>query len=328
MPSAITSPFAILLEAVSDESASLDRLVRAAEVLAREANDVLMVSWCERELNGYPPDDVPDYRKAAAMLQATDNYGRTSPVTSKDTSLLEAMAECPIVQPLSAMKELIAGPQNAEFKVYFHPDTEVRLLKAIPAATEVFRIVQANSYRTAIAGARQFLFKWAMHNINSSVTLPTGLSMPALVGVASGATRRETTPALEAPFGFNVSGPITGGVTVQWNSPGATSTTNTTVSTQSLDPAALRALADAFSEVADKARTAGASAGECAALDEAILELRDLSKMAAPHAGWLRSSLLSAKAILENASGGILAELAKPHAIPLLAQALRSFGLP
>lgn len=322
-----TSPFATLLAAASDESTYLDRLVRAAEVLARAAKDTEMVSWCDKELNGYPPGDVPEYRKAAAILKATDNYGRTTPVYSRDTKFLEIMAECPIFQPLSAIKEVTAGSANAEFKVLFHPDMAARILKAIPGATEVFRIIQANAYRTAQAGARQFLFKWAMHNINNSVALPGGLSMHALLGTTCAATKVEATPSLEAPIGFSVSGPVTGGITLQLNSPGATSTTTTTVTTQTIEPEALSALAEAFGEIVSKALTAGAPASECAALDQAILELRELSRMQKPNSNWIRSSLLSVKAILENTTGGILVELAKPHALPLLEQALRSIGL-
>ena len=323
----ITSPFATLLAAVSDDCAPLDRLVRAAEILARAANDIEMVSWCEKELNGYPQGDVPDYRKAAAMLHATDSYGRTLPVYSEDTNFLEALAECPIFQSLSAMKELIAESSAGEFKVLFHPELSVRLRKAIPGATEVFRVIQANAYRSALAGARQYLFKWALRNINTSVSLPGGLSMAALVGASGTASAGKSLPMLEAPIGLNVSGQVTGGINVQLNSPGAASTNTTTVSAQPLDPAVLKALADAFTEVVEKARVAGAAASECAALDAAVVELKDLASMQKPPSSWLQSSLLTAKSIVENAAGGILTELAKPHAVPLLAQALRSIGV-
>lgn len=323
----LASPFATLLEAVSDDCAPLDRLVRAAEILSRAANDVEMVAWCEKELNGYPSGDVPDYRKAAAMLQATDSYGRTLPVYTKDANFLEAMAECRIFQSLSAMKELCATSSSTEFKVLFPPDTSVRLLQSVPGATEVFRVIQANAFRSALAGARQFLFNWALRNINSSVSLPGGLSMTALVGVPSTTSAGEPARMLDGPIGLNVSGQVTGGITVQLNSPGAASTTNTSTSSPPLDSAALKALADAFGVVLEKARTTGAATGECADLEATVKELNDLAEMEKPHASWLRSSLLSAKAILENTAGGVLAELAKPYAVPLLAHALRSVGV-
>lgn len=327
MPIQITSPFATLLEAVSDESVPLDRLIRAAEVLARASNDTEMVTWCGNELNGYPLGEVPDYRKAAAQCQAVDDYGRTLPVYSEDTGLLMALSECPIIQSVSAMKEMITGSLGAEFKVLFHPDMSVRFLKSIPGATEVFRVIQANAYRTALAGARQNLFKWAMHNINNSVILPGGVSMSALVGRSSATPRAEAIPAFEGSYGLNVSGQVTGGITVQMNSPGAAATTNTAVTTQPLDSAALKALADTFGDVLERARTTGAATAEFAALEATVLELKELAGMQKPHSSWLKSSLLSAKAIFENTAGGILTELAKPHAIPLLAQALRNFGL-
>lgn len=253
------------------------------------------------------------------MLMATDRYARDVPVNTREAPQLRALSTCPILQPLAEVGEFAAG-QSASFKVLFEPETEGRLLEAMPSAVHVFRVIQKIAYASLLSCVQQKVFQWALDNSSKSVMLPAGLTTASLLGLDS---TSDAIPPIQPTGGMNFTGANLAGAAVIVNSPNAVTTATTTTG---IDTALLQQLVSVLTTELELLRAAGHPKEALVSIERPLSELRDLSQMQNPKTSWLKESLASLRNVLEQGAGNVLGELTKPHVQAILALLSKQLG--
>lgn len=152
-----------LHEAALNEDVSASKLVRLALVLATKLKDAEIVSWCQKELNGYKNGDkVPEYRVLHGELYGSDEWGRKLPCTIVDNpKQQEQLMRCPFSYPVAEIEHMVQGGTKA-LEVSFHPRDEQHLREIFKGTTKVFRIVQIGGCRKILDAIRQHIFEWTI----------------------------------------------------------------------------------------------------------------------------------------------------------------------
>lgn len=317
----------VLIAASSEPQVSAERLTRAAFLAAQVLGDHEMESWCQSELQGYATSNVPDYRLAAAMAQATDHYGRHLPLVVEDNpALAKLLQSCPLNQRLGEVERFAAAAQGAEFKVAFQPTAAHKLINASPGAAEVYRVIQRTAFENVLVGVRQRIFDWSVNHAHESVSLPGGITFESLLGLRVDASRPTAAQPIETRGNIDLSNAqMTGTVQIVVNSPGSPPTMT---QAGGVDVEALRALVREVGDVVARHRGAGLPDTELQAVESSLQELGALATVRSPRQSWVKEAVQSLRAAVEGAAGSLLAELTKPHVQALLAQVYRSVGLP
>lgn len=312
------SPFSYLVTAASDAQFPAERLVRAALLVARASDSADMAKWCSDELGGYEVAEVPEYRVAAAVLMATDAYGRDTPVRYAQASTTRKHAErCPLLMGLAQVAEYSSASAGAEFQVRYTADVEAKLLKGMRGAHSVFRLVQRSAFAEVLSAVRHHVFSWAVDRMGDPAPQQVGIDIRAVLGLRHEAVAAEPIP-LDTKNGIDFSNAqLTGPVQIVVHSPGASAS----LVQQHVDTALLEKLVCALAGAVDAAKASGHQGS--IPLEANIQELRALGSLTEPRPGWIKESLKTLRTVAEGASGSLLAELSKPEVQGLLSHVFR-----
>lgn len=110
-------------EIYSDKPLSI--IIRKAHVIARKLALLEFDEWLDKELNGYPTIDVPDYRKIKGELKGWNPYNGWIPLLFENNELEKTVCDREIVNSIINLEEMLAesgslsmamsGEQNAFF---------------------------------------------------------------------------------------------------------------------------------------------------------------------------------------------------------------------
>lgn len=325
---ASTTPIAVLAAASCDQSVPVERLVRAAKLLAKAREDHDMTAWCDLELGGYRDtdiDELPTYRSLPVTLMAKDNWGRTVPALWGNTPAPANVLDCALHQPVGEVEQMVAGGATGSFEAHFPPEATALILTAFPGARDIYQVVQRGAVSAALVVIRQRVFDWASASLDAVVNLPGGLKVEDVLGMRFEQTAAVKAPPLTAEPGANITLHMHGvnDSSVIVNSAGATASVHKATSDAS---ETLKALLAALASELASARDRGRSPEEVAPVQQALDELHGLSQMPTHRPSWIRESLASLQRTLEGAAGALLSEAAKPHVLPLLEHAIKAFS--
>lgn len=303
------SPLTKLQSVCFHPDVTASQVVRAAIVLASALQDQQALSKFRKELAGYEPSvgetHPPSHRLVHCRLMANDKYGRRVPVFFPSAKSQDHYGTVPVIQGLGGLEVLLKGANpGGEFEVEFNPEAHESLLQAMPDAVRVFRAVQTAQFSIVLEVARQAVFDWCTDKLGQGVECPAGLSIDAMLPTPPIAAAEERiTPALLAPAGLSINA-SNSSVIVQSPSASSTVTQRTEV-----DSAAVKALTDLLeAEVASHAHLS--SDPKLSELRQQLLELKALMSIEKPRTAWVLESVKSARAVLENAAGSVLATVA------------------
>lgn len=103
-------------DALNASVSTLD-ILRKALVVARKLSLKDFEQWIKLELDGYPSEDVPDYRRTQGQLSAWNLYHGWQPVVAHDESSLEVVKKFSNVINSQPIGELITLGENPESKL-------------------------------------------------------------------------------------------------------------------------------------------------------------------------------------------------------------------
>lgn len=303
-----------LQEAALNEEVSVSRLVRYALVLATRLKEEVIVSWCQKELNGYKGgEEVPEYRVLHGELYGSDDWGRKLPCTITDNpKQQERLMTCPFSYAISEIEDMVKGGTKA-LEVSFHPDHEQQLRKVFKGANKVFRVVRIGGCRKILDAVRQYVFEWtiALQERNLDVEGSFGGKKSASASL-EGIEGKDKTIAANNYFeiGEISSSPFQ----VQ---PLASPQT---VNYDKLDIAAVSTLIGDLSNTLSVAKNP-----ELEELKSEVETVRQLLAAPKKKTSWVAESLGSIRRILEEAAGHLAAEGIK--ATPYVDQIAKLLGL-
>jgi hypothetical protein len=294
-----------LVHMASDPAVSVSDLVRKALVAARRLDLADVAAWLSSELNGYT-GDVPDYREIRGHLQVMNPFHgpqplRIGPGFDDRLSLLKEPSSIPELEQLAR--------SNGALHHHFPSKVEAALMAAMTPPMRPHLCFTPVQFLGIVERVRSRVLEWAL-DLESRGVLGEGMTF----------TPQEKHAVQEIHNHNHTHFGDVSGSQIQVGSPGSSQSQTHPPST---DPAATKALADALAHLLDQGKVQGAIA------DELRAEIATLSAQAAsprPKGSVIRATAQSIKTILEEASGNVLGELAKPHAVTLLALAGSALG--
>ena len=287
-----------LVDMASTPAVSTADLLRRALVVARRLAVPEFMNWINSELNGYGAVEVPDYRRVKGDLVAENPiHGPVPFLAPQFEPWLTDFSNRQSIPELIHLRNS-SGPIGS----HFPSDVEKMLMDMMRESMGVamrpalrFSTVQIEGI---IETVRSRILDWALD-----------LEGRGIIGEGMSFTQQEKQAVQQQHYHFgNVSGSQ-----IQISSSGSTQTQANTTGT---DLGALKELIEGLGAALERLQ------GDAA--DELRAELATLKAQAeSPKPKWeiIKATARSIKAVAEDAGGGLLGELAKPHVLTLLALA-------
>ncbi|MFJ8460883.1 hypothetical protein ACIQ57_17325 [Lysinibacillus xylanilyticus] len=146
---------------------SVTDLIRKAFVLARKLDVKELISWVNREMEGYKEinqEEVPTYRLVHGHIKAWNPYqgcfipaifgGETDETLSKQVILL----------PIAEIEKQIenANARNGNLKLIFPPALQIELMKATGYDFEVSLHVPVSQFENILNRVRDIILEWTL----------------------------------------------------------------------------------------------------------------------------------------------------------------------
>ncbi|MBS4635915.1 AbiTii domain-containing protein [Aeromonas caviae] len=278
-----------LIVMASDPTVKTPDLLRRALVAARRLKLHEWVKWIGYELRGYPNEqELPPYREVSVPLMGQDNLGQLWPITNPALWNLGKYQSVAIKQPIGEIEAWAIG--GMDIKLRFPDRVEQQLLDCIGHAALPVRVLTIGSISSILDMVRNEVLEWSL-----------ALEAEGILGEEMSFTTQEQDQAKQlAPVTIHIEGGIHGGQ-LMVSSPGSQQQ-QTVTSEQKVE--ALEALLPWLQQVIEQGQLQKDACGELQA------ELATLQAQAAsPKPKWpvIGAVAGSVRAILEGASGGVLA---------------------
>ena len=287
-----------LVNMASDPTISTTDLLRRALVVARRLGVPELVDWISSEMNGYKHGTpLPDYRIVYGSLMAyNDVRGHDIPCSIENHKTSELLRRHSEHQSIPVLEELVAS--GVQLVRHFPRSIERQLEQSMMIPMRPKLVFSKPQVQGIVEMVRNRILDWALN-----------LEERGIIGDGMSFTPQEKQAVQQQHYHIsNVSGSQ-----IQIGSSGSTQTQANTTDT---DIDALKGLIKALGAVLEPAQ------GEVA--DELRAELAALKAMAeSPKPKWeiIKATARSIKAVAEGAAGNILAGLAQPHMLTLMALA-------
>ncbi len=278
-----------LIAMASDPSVKAPDLLRRALVAARLLKLPEWATWISHELQGYPDgSEVPPYRLLRGELKVMNPVRGLIPLHIDDAELTEMLSESRFCQPISALEEL-AVPGNV-VRYLFSPDQTMMIMREMRLEMVPEVSLGANQVRGLIEAVRDKVLIWALD-----------LAEVGIQGEGMSFTPQEQQQA-QRPATTHIH--ITGDITNSQILAGSSGAQQQQTVTQEDKTQALAALLPWLERVITEGRLQDGELEELRA-DLATLQAQAVS----PKPKWqvVRMVASSVRAILEGASGGVLA---------------------
>ncbi|UXZ55369.1 hypothetical protein LOS15_04860 [Halomonas sp. 7T] len=284
-----------LVNAAIDTSVSSSDLLRRALVVARRLAVPELVDWISSELNGYYSEEVPDYRRVRGQLMAENPINGPIPFFASP-EMAELLTDFKVRQPVPELMQLMQSTTG--IYSHFPADIEQALMQMMRKTNGMamrpvlrFSSVQVQG---VIENVRNRVLEWAL-DLETKGVLGEGMTF----------TQQEKETVQQQHYHF---GDVSGSqIQIGSNSTNQTQTDG--------DMAALSALIELLREAIQQGRM------EADLREELQAELATLQAQAAsPKPKWaiIKATAGSIKAVLESASGGVLAIQAQTYLKTLL----------
>lgn len=277
-----------LIAMASDPTVKTTDLLRKAMVAARLLKQSEWATWISHELQGYPNGStLPSYRLVRGELRAQNPVNGLIPLHVRTPREKYLLSTSPFFEGVSDLEELAASSE--ELLCHFPPDIAAALRDIQPLPMTAVIVVSTSQVRGLLEAVRNKVLSWALDLIDAEIQ-----------GEGMSFTPQEQQQAQQlAPVTITIGGDVHGFQYMQ-NSPGGQQQTLT--GEQKAE--ALAALLPWLQQVIEQGLLQGEACTELQA------ELDTLKAQAAsPNPKWpvIGAVAGSVKAILEGASGGVLA---------------------
>jgi hypothetical protein len=311
---------ALLVACNYTHTVSVERLVRAAHLVANIYDDKAMADWCSAELQGYSGSTVPSYRKLPAKLMVSDMGGFQIPLVFPDAETNATVSQWPDLRSISLVEQSFITGRGRTFKSEVPADiaSQLRSVFDLNNKSAPFHLISVDSLGHIVSTVRQKVFEWA---VDASSRLPVRADNSAAVERMLGlppSSPATTQPATSSPGVTGMPNLYASGsaqVVIVQQSSGVTvgrdvSTTN--------EVAALQTLLSSLEKVVGESIAAGASGKDVEPVVELIDEVKGLVAMPRRRPGLVESTVSAVKELAKTTATAVAAELAKPHVISAL----------
>lgn len=148
-------------DALNPSVSTLD-ILRKALVVARKLNLKDFEHWIKLELDGYPSEDVPDYRRTQGQLRAWNPYHGWQPVVATDEFSLEVLKKFSNVCNSQPIGELFQLGENPELKLLLvlTPQAETYLAQFIYGKVKIS--VSSTFIGKILQAVKNIILEWSL----------------------------------------------------------------------------------------------------------------------------------------------------------------------
>lgn len=321
---------ALLVACSLTATVSVEKLLRAAQMVALDYNDAAMASWCAAELQGYAGSTVPPYRILPARLMGTDKWGHQVPMVFGDAETDATVSQWPALLPIALIEQNYALGMGRAMRSDVPPELAVRLSKHFEIQGIPYHLIQVGSLGLVLSTVRQRIFQWALDAAgrepatrNRSAAVAAMLGMAPISELPASKAPVQPLPA-DVPPSSIYAGAGAQIVLVQNSSDVKVGRDTTTTTTNEIE--ALQALLSALEKARSESIAQGAQTAELEAVEGLIDEVKELVAMPKRRPGFVRSTVAAIGELAKSTATVVGAELAKPYAVGALATVASIFA--
>lgn len=117
-----------LINELTDKAVHLTDILIKTKVLAFKLKNAELISWVDSELNGYPAENIPDYRVVQCQIVGTvsNGYQRANnypiPLTALDNEMQKMMKTVKLIQSVSSLEQLAIGEKSGKVVMNVPPE--------------------------------------------------------------------------------------------------------------------------------------------------------------------------------------------------------------
>jgi hypothetical protein len=268
-----------------NESIHIMALLRKAKAVSVKLNAPSISAWIENELEGYRSNaDIPEYRHVRGTLVCYNPINGHIPLTVDNSQAREKMTTKKIAQPLGQLCEYAAS--NKSIVVAFSADIAENIMKGMRYKMEPGLQIQASSLKNIIYGVRDKIMNFALE-----------LELQGIHGEGMGFSKEEKAAAASITYNTITIGSMHNSQ-IQQDSDNSNQYYGTAEFKKDLE----KFVSEVKSDIDQLKGDDEAKQSLRADLDTIKAQLSSSS----PKKTILRECLMSAKNILEGATGGVL----------------------
>ncbi len=162
-------PKSKIIIAIANNDISIDKSLMQLQVLAHDVHNVELQEWAERELAGYPTEDVPDYRKATSLLlNYTGINGSFNvkeaplPLGFLDSETLEEISKVIVKEDISSIKEMSESNSGAHRDLSYLAGEVSEKTNGVVQCVSIRQSIPNTLYKKIIAEVRNRIIKALM----------------------------------------------------------------------------------------------------------------------------------------------------------------------
>ncbi len=147
---------------------SVTDLIRKAFVLARKLDVKELISWLNREMEGYKEinqEEVPAYRLVHGHIKAWNPYQGCYIPAIFDGETGETLSKQVIFMPIAEIEKQIenANAQKGSLKLIFPPALQIELMKATGYDFEISLHVPVSQFENILNRVRDIVLEWTLN---------------------------------------------------------------------------------------------------------------------------------------------------------------------
>lgn len=285
-----------------DNTVPATDLLRKAKVVAVKLDLGEFLVWIEKELNGYETetqDELPRYRMLKGETKAWNPYQGWIPVMFHDEESQDLLSRRGANQPLGELEHIVRTSEDGTLRMSFNTAAKKQIMEAIEYEGDIVFMMSTASVAGIIDAVRNIILDWSLK-----------LEQAGIIGDGMSFSGEDKIKAKEprATYNINKIENFTGNM-------GSVSD-QATISIQQINSGDIEGIKKVIAQIKDKSNSLGLSGLSQAELSTTAVELEKEIQKTNPKASRIQSLLSSLRAILEGATGnlvaqGILTELLK-----------------
>jgi hypothetical protein len=150
----------------TDPSARVTELLRKALIVATKLQIPEFREWAQRELNGYPTGEVPEYRNLQGEVKVRNPYRGWIPVMFEDPELQEQLSLSGVHQSVGEIENLVADARGHGFLTQSFPPRTERQLMADPHMARLGMVpklvISPTQLSAVIEAVRNIVLEWSL----------------------------------------------------------------------------------------------------------------------------------------------------------------------
>jgi hypothetical protein len=270
---------------------SISTLLAKAKIVASKLNLSEFLHWINQEINGYS-EKVPEYRVVAVEVKAFNPFHGWQPVKFSDVKTQTMISSRAISQPISGIEAAVISG-NSSLEIQLNPEAYIAISKAIEFQGQITSFTSPNIVKSILEAVRNRVLEICLALEDEGI-LGEGISFSDEEKKVAETLQKENKIHIEniQNFSGNI-GDVSGAAIIN--------------SYQNIySEASTKELLELIDEQKDKIKI---EEGERAKLEKAVLEIKEQVAKKLPDHAVVKKNFLSISAILEQASGSILAQM-------------------